>query len=573
KALDRDRTRRYGAASELALDLRRHLAHEPVHAGPARAPYRLAKFVRRHRAAVAGAGAGAVVLVAFAVGTVVQSLEVRRALARADRERARAERVSRFLVDVFQAADPFEGGGREVTARAVLDRGAQRVSEELAGEPDVQASVMSAVGRVYSQLRVYDSAERLLRDALALRRQLHAGDHAEVAQSLEELAWVLRLRADTAGAGALLEEAVAMRRRLDPPDPRLAHSLFLLGSLRRQEGKPEAAGALLDEALRLHGAPPAGAGAALPDQGARAAILEEMGNLAAARGDYAAAETRFREALAVRRQDRGRDAPLTAAALGRLGRLLSERGDLEAAEPLLREALAMLERHLGPDHEGLAAPLNNLGLTLQNRGDYAGAEPLYRRALGISKRLHGDAHPSVAVNLNNLGLLFHDQGRFAEAERFFIEALAVQRRVLRPDHPDLAFPTTNLARVLHDQGRLAEAESLYREGLALRRRGLAPANPALADSLAWLGKLQAERGRGLEGEAMLREAVALRAAAFTSDDWRTAEARSLLGGCLTVLGRHAEAEPLLVESYPVLERRRGRNYRRTREAGQRVIAL
>ncbi|HEY7412544.1 MAG TPA: hypothetical protein VII13_17510, partial [Vicinamibacteria bacterium] len=63
------------------------------------------------------------------------------------------------------------------------------------------------------------------------------------------------------------------------------------------------------------------------------------------------------------------------------------------------------------------------------------------------------------------------------------------------------------------------------------------------------------------------------AGAFTSDDWRTAEARSLLGGCLTVLGRHAEAEPLLVESYPILERRRGRDYRRTREAGQRVVAL
>ncbi|MBX3462718.1 MAG: SUMF1/EgtB/PvdO family nonheme iron enzyme [Planctomycetes bacterium] len=52
KALEKDRERRYGSAREFADDVRRHLAHEPVQAGPPGAAYRLRKFVRRHRTMV-----------------------------------------------------------------------------------------------------------------------------------------------------------------------------------------------------------------------------------------------------------------------------------------------------------------------------------------------------------------------------------------------------------------------------------------------------------------------------------------------------------------------------------------
>ncbi|MBL8755171.1 MAG: serine/threonine protein kinase, partial [Planctomycetes bacterium] len=56
KAIERDRNRRYGMPSELAADVRRHLAHEPVTAGAPTAWYRLRKFCARHRLQVAAAG-------------------------------------------------------------------------------------------------------------------------------------------------------------------------------------------------------------------------------------------------------------------------------------------------------------------------------------------------------------------------------------------------------------------------------------------------------------------------------------------------------------------------------------
>src|SRR5207248_7801407 len=56
KALEKDRNRRYETANSFALDLQRYLADEPVQACPPSAGYRLRKFVRRNKGALAIAG-------------------------------------------------------------------------------------------------------------------------------------------------------------------------------------------------------------------------------------------------------------------------------------------------------------------------------------------------------------------------------------------------------------------------------------------------------------------------------------------------------------------------------------
>jgi WD40 repeat protein/predicted Ser/Thr protein kinase len=71
KALAKDKARRYASAGELAAELRRHLANEPILARPPSALYHLRQFARRHKALVAGVLA---VFAALLVGTVVSLL-------------------------------------------------------------------------------------------------------------------------------------------------------------------------------------------------------------------------------------------------------------------------------------------------------------------------------------------------------------------------------------------------------------------------------------------------------------------------------------------------------------------
>lgn len=69
KALEKDPDRRYSSPLEMAKDLQRYLVHEPILASPPSQLYRLRKFVRRNRVAVAAAVLVLVTLVAGVIGT------------------------------------------------------------------------------------------------------------------------------------------------------------------------------------------------------------------------------------------------------------------------------------------------------------------------------------------------------------------------------------------------------------------------------------------------------------------------------------------------------------------------
>jgi serine/threonine protein kinase/Tol biopolymer transport system component len=56
KALEKDPTRRYPSASDFAADIARHLASEPVLAGPPSLAYRMRKALRRNRGKIAACG-------------------------------------------------------------------------------------------------------------------------------------------------------------------------------------------------------------------------------------------------------------------------------------------------------------------------------------------------------------------------------------------------------------------------------------------------------------------------------------------------------------------------------------
>jgi len=77
KCLEKDRARRYDTANGLAMDIRRHLNHEPVLARPPSKLYEFGKSVRRHKLGFAAAGAVGVALVAGLVIGILVAREQR----------------------------------------------------------------------------------------------------------------------------------------------------------------------------------------------------------------------------------------------------------------------------------------------------------------------------------------------------------------------------------------------------------------------------------------------------------------------------------------------------------------
>jgi hypothetical protein len=102
KAMEKDRTRRYETASELAADVKRFLNDEPVLASPPRLGYQVQKFVRRHRVGVL---AGTTVVAALVVGLLLATFGLRQAR----RQAIHSQEIAAFLGDLFISTAPGPG--------------------------------------------------------------------------------------------------------------------------------------------------------------------------------------------------------------------------------------------------------------------------------------------------------------------------------------------------------------------------------------------------------------------------------------------------------------------------------
>jgi WD40 repeat protein len=91
KCLEKDRSRRYATAQQLAEDLHRYLNHEPVIARPQSVAYRWQKAFRRHRTGFATATAILLLVVVGSMVSVWQALRATRAERSAEEGRKREE--------------------------------------------------------------------------------------------------------------------------------------------------------------------------------------------------------------------------------------------------------------------------------------------------------------------------------------------------------------------------------------------------------------------------------------------------------------------------------------------------
>ena len=278
--------------------------------------------------------------------------------------------------------------------------------------------------------------ERLVSHALAARGWIESQDLLvpAAAQLLNQAGYYLYVRARYAEAEPLYRQALAIREAaLGPDHPDTAQSLNNLAVLLRIQGH------LYGEAEELPRRALAIREAALgPDHPETAISLINLALLFQAQGRYREAEPLSRRALAIREKTLGSDNPDTAQGLNDLALLLQAQGRLGEAEPLYRRALAIWEkeRTVGPDHPDTARSLDSLAYLHRAQGRLGEAEPLYRRALAIREKALGPDHPDTLTMRHHIAHWTGEAGDVREALRLCRELLLDRRRVLGPDHPE-----------------------------------------------------------------------------------------------------------------------------------------
>ncbi len=511
---------RYASAGELADDIERHLADEPLRARPESVWRGLRRLARRHRTAVGVSAAATVLLAAWAASFVAQANSVARA-----RDAARG--VSAFLDAVLSSGDPLEeGGGRSgYTVREMLDDASARAANELSDYPEVGASVHETLGVAYTNLGAFEPAQEHLRRAMRLRSELFGELSLEVARTHHDLAELYQSTGERDRAIESCRRAIELWRRDDGGDASaLPRSLTLLAALERECGELVAAERTARQALQLLDAE------SVPDPRLRARCLNTLGSALRASGKLDEAEARYRAALSIRRATVGNSHPDVASSLSNLAAVALARGDPATAESLYREALGVVREALGDGNPAYTARiLSGLANALDARGDAAAAERAFAEALDALRSTESASDLDRAGVLTNYGLLLSRQRRWDEAEAALNEAVSVYRRE-NTASVALASALENLGGVSLARGDRDDAGARFQEALELRRAHLPVDHPDIAQALMKLAAARRVAGTALA--EMYREALSIRRAAFGPGDDRTLSTLESLARCL-----------------------------------------
>jgi serine/threonine-protein kinase len=563
-AIRKEPERRYSSIAQFSSDITSYLNGYPLLARTDTLGYRTSTFVRRHKLGVGVAALFILSLIGFGIGMGLLARQ-------AQREKETADQEKQFMADMFQAATPEEARGQTITARMLLDRGAQRIDHELAGQPRVRSSLLETIAQAYRSLGFFDQAQSLAQRSIALDPK-----NPDKPKTLELLAELARDKGQYATAEPLLASLINTKSKtLGATNPEVAGLMGELGEcfyweakddqaldiLRRtlaidqkngplygestrnylalvleRKGDYDEARHLLEDSLEISRKR---YGVESPDYGN---VLHNLGSSLIDRGDLFGAEAKLREALTSRRRILGPDHPDLLYTLNNLAFVLLEEGNWRAAEPFAKEAVDNGLKRLGPDHPRTAGPMNNYARVLEAKGDYAQAAATYKHILEILDKAKADKTWPAAQVTANLGLLYFDRGDYSVAEEEARKAMAIRTMLGGTETPAFANSLIEVAEDRAFQGDLADAEPLLRQAMAIREKRFASGHPAIITAKVRLGEVLVAEGKAAEAEPLLKDAVnAAEHSAFPLPNWEVAEAKSAYGECRKAQGKSGEA--------------------------------
>ncbi len=508
KALEKDRTRRYQTALDLAQDLTHYQNNEPISARPASMTYQLRMFARRHRTAATAA------LTIFAVSVfaaiISSSMWAQAAAARNDaRDQAQlaeaareAEQTQRERAEAEREA--AELARREAERRTAMARDFVLLVQNVinAANPVDTAGGALDVPKLLDEIAAQLESTPSIRDdpefELVLRRTLGTTyrDYGRIAPAREHLTRALTLSRETGGSMATI--AAAMNS---------------LAIMHRQTGEPDRAIELFEEAIDLYRLLGDG-----PDRDRQpyAMALTNLATAYASVSRFDDANAAFEESIRLHRELYGDDQPPLAIVLSRAGSTLQLQERFDEAAALLEEAMTVMRRAYPEGHAHVATATIAYATLLSDLDDDERAAALYREAAALYEATVGHDHPFTGTAYRNLGLSEADLSHFDAADQALARAEAIFA-AHAPDQTQVYETRMHRAVLLDRQGRYDDAVTSYERLLtelasapktSPQLRGRVRSRLAFAQHRAGSADPDVIEQMLLEGYDTLRDAVA-----------------------------------------------------------------
>jgi eukaryotic-like serine/threonine-protein kinase len=275
---------------------------------------------------------------------------------------------------------------RHADAKEAAGSAHRILSQTLGPEHPESIRALVALAIVQDVLRDAVPAMTNVRAAITMLEARYGKDDARLVRPLHVLGSLLnRQRSYDEARAVTLRGAAIARQHFGARNKALAGILTLRADMERAAGDHATALALLDEA-----------DAALPADEAlgRVQILTIRGSVHYARGDSAAAEADYREALRLRLRDGAAPDVSTWLLQAQIGDTLALQGKFAEAHRLQEESAAEVRRLLGPDAYQNTLIITRRAGTFAMQGDWANAAAQTREAIRIIELTYGRDHPT-----------------------------------------------------------------------------------------------------------------------------------------------------------------------------------
>ena len=544
KALRKEPEQRYGSVQEFMEDIRRYEKGLPISARPATRIYRIQKFVSRHKAGVAVTAAVLIIITGLFLALLHQQAITLEERDRAVSEANKAEQVTDFLIEMFNANDPDIAQGEIPSARDLLANGALRIGNAFDGNPAMRSDMLVLLGNLNQRIGEYDTAKNLLREGLDLANTI--GEVELQVKAMHTIALTDKKTGDHEIALELLREAESLLTS-EGLRPGILHSAvvrdltFTLSELGHLTESADLAEAALTLARKKKGLEPE----------ALYRYLDSMGRALVAKQEHSNAESYFIEALNLNLTLE--EAPSWSMNMhNNLAGIRAYYGDHISATEHRKAAMELADKIYAdiPGDTQRAVIRNNLSINLINTGQLDKAIELLHEALEINYIADPEGiNNRVASNHNNLGLAYRHAEEWERAIHHYSRSREINSKIFGEGDIRYGIISANMARPLSRLGNFAEAEAMAQTSFDQYLDILGPDHTMIATVMRLFADIRLDEKRPEEALAYADKALEIYKNLDHTDANSMIATLEYRAKALALMGNIVEAKQVFEEAF------------------------